>query len=105
MIILFSFGPLGGKYNLSFYFGIGSIAAGINFGIIGLAGLFGYINNYVILIFMILNGISQCTGWPSLVAIMGNWFPDKNLGFIMGVWAGCTNFGDIFGLLIGDIVV
>lgn len=23
----------------------------------------------------------------------------------MGLWSGCTNFGDIFGLFIGDIVI
>jgi len=23
----------------------------------------------------------------------------------MGLWSGCSNFGDIFGLLVGDIVI
>jgi sugar phosphate permease len=29
---------------------------------------------------------------------MGNWFPKKNRGFIVGLWATCNNFGNILGI-------
>ncbi len=36
---------------------------------------------------------------------MGNYFQGKNIGLLMGFWAGDSNFGDVLGLLIGDIVI
>lgn len=44
----------------------------------------------MIFVLLGLDGISQSTGWPTLVAIMGNWFKDHRLGLglIMGVWSG-----------------
>ena len=31
---------------------------------------------------------------------MGNWFPKKNRGFIVGLWATCNNFGNIAGIQV-----
>lgn len=37
---------------------------------------------------------------------MGNYFKrDPNVGLIMGIWVGTSNFGDVLGLLLGDIVL
>lgn len=33
-----------------------------------------------------------------MIAIMGSWFPKKNRGFIVGLWATCNNFGNIAGI-------
>ncbi|KNA19466.1 hypothetical protein SOVF_061370 [Spinacia oleracea] len=38
------------------------------------------------LTFKILCGISQCTGWPSVFAVVGNWFGKSKRGLIMGFW-------------------
>ncbi len=35
---------------------------------------------------------------PTMIAIMGNWFPKKNRGLIVGFWATCNNFGNIIGI-------
>lgn len=59
----------------------------------------------MIFIIMIINGAGQSTGWPCLVAIMGNWYNGQNIGLLMGIWSGNSNVGDIIGLLIGDIIV
>ena len=40
-------------------------------------------------------------GFPGSVACMGNWFHKKNRGFIIGMWVGNTNLGDITGYIIG----
>lgn len=35
-----------------------------------------------------------------MIAIMGAWFPKKNRGFIVGLWATCNNFGNIAGIQV-----
>ena len=53
-----------------------------------------------ILIMMIINGISQSTAWPSVVACMGNWFGKGKKGLLMGIWATNGNFGNMIGYFI-----
>ncbi|CAF1225994.1 unnamed protein product [Rotaria sordida] len=47
--------------------------------------------------FWILNGLAQSTGWPCVVAIMGNWFGKEGRGLIFGIWSACASVGNIFG--------
>jgi sugar phosphate permease len=43
-------------------------------------------------------GIFNAFLLPCFIAIMGNWFPKKNRGFVVGLWATCNNFGNIAGI-------
>lgn len=54
---------------------------------------------------MFLNGFAQSACYPGCIGIMGNWFKQGDVGVLMGLWSGCTNLGDIFGLIIGDLVI
>ena len=36
---------------------------------------------------------------------MGNWFPKKNRGFIVGLWATCNNFGNIAGIQVAALLL
>ena len=45
----------------------------------------------------------QSTGWPGVVAVMGNWFGKKNRGLLMGVWNSHTSVGNILGTAIPSI--
>jgi len=47
------------------------------------------------MVFMCLNGFFQCTGWPGVVGIMGNWFEKGKTGLILGIWAINANIGNI----------
>ena len=47
-----------------------------------------------------LAGLFQSTGWPSVVAVVGNWFGKSKRGLIMGVWNAHTSVGNIAGSLI-----
>lgn len=47
--------------------------------------------------FWALNGLAQSTGWPCVVAIMGNWFGKEGRGLIFGIWSACASVGNIFG--------
>jgi OPA family glycerol-3-phosphate transporter-like MFS transporter 3 len=50
--------------------------------------------------FWILNGLAQSTGWPCVVAIMGNWFGKEGRGLIFGIWSACASVGNIFGAIL-----
>lgn len=54
---------------------------------------------------MMLNGISQSTGWPSVVACMGNWFGNGKKGALMGIWGTCGNLGNVIGYFLQALVV
>lgn len=49
---------------------------------------------------MVLAGIFQSTGWPSVVSIMANWFGKGKRGLVMGVWNAHTSLGNIAGTVI-----
>lgn len=52
------------------------------------------------IIVWLLNGFLQSTGWPSVVAVMGNWFGKGSRGLVMGVWSACASVGNIIGALL-----
>lgn len=57
----------------------------------------GYYNRIYYATFWILNGLLQGTTWPTLVAIMGNWFGITGRGFILGLWSSSASVGNIIG--------
>ncbi|KAK9665673.1 hypothetical protein RND81_14G128000 [Saponaria officinalis] len=73
-----------------------------------LTALFGFgywfeIHNfYYYLIVQMLAGVVQSTGWPSVVAVVGNWFGKGGRGLIMGIWNPHTSVGNIVGSLMAS---
>lgn len=47
-----------------------------------------------------LAGVFQSTGWPSVVAIMANWYGKGKRGLVMGIWNAHTSLGNIAGTVI-----
>lgn len=50
-------------------------------------------------------GLFQATGWPSVVAVIGNWFGKRRRGLIMGIWNAHTSVGNISGSLLAASVL
>lgn len=48
----------------------------------------------------IIGGIFQSSGWPSVVAIMANWYGKGKRGLVMGIWNAHTSLGNILGTVI-----
>ncbi|CAH1783440.1 unnamed protein product [Owenia fusiformis] len=48
----------------------------------------------------IVNGLLQSTGWPTVVAIMANWFGKSSRGVVLGLWSACASVGNIIGAFI-----
>ncbi|NXN45575.1 G6PT3 protein, partial [Rhinoptilus africanus] len=53
----------------------------------------------------VCNGLVQTTGWPAVVACVGNWFGKGKRGLIMGIWNSHTSVGNILGSLIAGVWV
>lgn len=45
-------------------------------------------------------GLVQSTGWPAVVAVVGNWLGRGRRGFITGVWNSHTFVGNIVGSMV-----
>jgi MFS transporter, OPA family, solute carrier family 37 (glycerol-3-phosphate transporter), member 1/2 len=58
----------------------------------------------LMVVMMCFNGFFQCTGWPGLMGIMGNWFGKGKTGIILGIWAINANIGNIIAELMCNIL-
>ncbi|KAI1719878.1 major facilitator superfamily domain-containing protein [Ditylenchus destructor] len=94
-------GWIGDRYNPRNVVVFGMIASGVTMVLFGTLPHWAqfYSVPYYIAIYAIF-GIVQACGWPNVVAIMANWFPRSNRGFIMGLWAACQPVGNILGAVV-----
>ncbi|KAG8523376.1 Sugar phosphate exchanger 3 [Galemys pyrenaicus] len=53
----------------------------------------------------IVNGLLQSTGWPCVVAVMGNWFGKAGRGVVFGLWSACASVGNILGACLASSVL
>ncbi len=69
-----------------------SLGCNVVFGFSYLAGPAGY---WPLLLFNVVNGFAQSTGWPANVGVLGNWLPRQERGKTMALWATCYQLGSI----------
>ncbi|KAF2311715.1 hypothetical protein GH714_026339 [Hevea brasiliensis] len=93
-------GHIGDRMNLRIFLTIGMIGTGLFTSLFGV-GYWACVHNlYYFLIMQMVAGLFQSTGWPSVVAVVGNWFGKRKRGLIMGIWNAHTSVGNISGSLI-----
>ncbi|KAL8167482.1 hypothetical protein V2J09_008981 [Rumex salicifolius] len=95
-------GQLGDRTNLRVLLAVGMTATGLFTACFGLAYWLNIHTFYYFLSVQMLAGLFQSTGWPSVVAVVGNWFGKRKRGLIMGVWNAHTSVGNIAGALIAS---
>lgn len=93
-------GHIGDRMNLRIFLTIGMIGTGLFTSLFGVGYWANVHSFYYFLVVQMLAGLFQSTGWPSVVAVVGNWFGKKNRGFIMGIWNSHTSVGNITGSLV-----
>jgi OPA family glycerol-3-phosphate transporter-like MFS transporter 1/2 len=98
-------GHLGDRMNLRIFLTIGMVGTGVFTALFGLGYWFNIHNFYYFLMLQVLAGLFQSTGWPSVVAVVGNWFGKKKRGLIMGIWNAHTSIGNISGSLIASTML
>ncbi|KER30905.1 hypothetical protein T265_02720 [Opisthorchis viverrini] len=79
-VSMFVSGHVADHFHLRHFLTVGSVLTGLATIAFGL-GFFLNIHSYAFyLIVQLLGGILQATGWPAVVACMGNWFGKSRLG-------------------------
>ncbi|KAK3700540.1 hypothetical protein QZH41_009195, partial [Actinostola sp. cb2023] len=95
---LFISGILGDRFDLRKVLSLGMCMSAVMVFMFGCVSKWlGVYNIWYYGIFMALNGFCQSAGWPSSVAVMGNWFGKSSRGLVFGVWSACASVGNIIG--------
>ncbi|XWS62050.1 hypothetical protein CRYUN_Cryun07bG0177700 [Craigia yunnanensis] len=98
-------GHLGDTLDLRLFLTAGMIGSGIFLGLFGM-GYFWNVHVFSFyLVMQLVAGLFQATGWPSVMAVMGNWFGKRKRGLLMGVWNAHTSVGNISGSLLAAAVL
>ncbi|XVF51835.1 hypothetical protein PTKIN_Ptkin04bG0216200 [Pterospermum kingtungense] len=98
-------GHLGDNLDLRLFLTAGMIGSGIFVGLFGMGYFWNVHVFWFYLAMQMVAGLFQATGWPSVVAVMGNWYGKRKRGLIMGVWNAHTSVGNISGSLLAAAVL
>ncbi|XP_073130402.1 putative glycerol-3-phosphate transporter 4 [Henckelia pumila] len=93
-------GHLGDTLDLRLFLTTGMIGSGTFVALFGMGYFFDVHVFWFYLGMQMLAGLFQATGWPSVVAVIGNWFGKRKRGLIMGIWNAHTSVGNIAGSLL-----
>ncbi|CAI9092043.1 OLC1v1027186C1 [Oldenlandia corymbosa var. corymbosa] len=98
-------GHVGDRVDLRRFLTAGMVGTGLFTALFGFGFWTNIHNFYYYLIVQMLAGLFQSTGWPSVVAVVGNWFGKKKRGLIMGIWNAHTSVGNITGSLVASALL
>ncbi|XXG51998.1 hypothetical protein AAC387_Pa03g0431 [Persea americana] len=98
-------GHLADSLDLRLFLSSGMIATAISTAAFGLAYWLRIHRLSFFLAVQIVSGLFQSSGWPSVVAVVGNWFGKSKRGLIMGVWNSHTSVGNIVGSVVASSVL
>ncbi|KAG2469936.1 PDE9A phosphodiesterase, partial [Polypterus senegalus] len=102
---MFISGIFGERLPLRYYLSTGMLLSGFFTTLFGF-GFYWKIHSIWFYVFaQAMNGLVQTTGWPAVVACVGNWFGKGKRGLIMGIWNSHTSVGNILGSLIAGVFV
>ncbi|CAH8596485.1 unnamed protein product [Heterobilharzia americana] len=102
---MFISGHIADKIDLRIYLCIGTLLSGVTTIAFGLGYFFNIHSFAYYAIVQGFAGIVQASGWPAVVACMGNWFGKNKRGFFMGVWTAHSSIGNILGSLVAGAFV
>ncbi|CAL1542317.1 unnamed protein product [Lymnaea stagnalis] len=104
-VAMFLSGHIADRMNLRYYLSGGMIMSGLFTIAFGL-GYFYNVHSFTFYIAMqVIGGVFQATGWPGVVACVGNWFGKGKRGLIMGIWNAHTSVGNILGSIVAGAFV
>ncbi|KFW70342.1 Sugar phosphate exchanger 2, partial [Pygoscelis adeliae] len=102
---MFISGIFGERLPLRYYLSGGMVLSGLFTALFGLGYFWDIHVLWYFIVVQVCNGLVQTTGWPSVVACIGNWFGKGKRGLIMGIWNSHTSVGNILGSLIAGVWV
>lgn len=102
---MFFAGHIGDRMDLRIFLTIGMIGTAIFTTLCGAAYWLNVHSFYYFLVMQMICGLFQSIGWPSVVAVVGNWFGKSKRGLIMGIWNAHTSIGNIAGSLLAAFLL
>ncbi|CAB0012764.1 unnamed protein product [Nesidiocoris tenuis] len=99
---MFLSGFVAERMSLRYFLAVGMITSGIYCYLFGLAHKLQIHLFWYFVLVQIFGGVVQSSGWPGVVAVMGNWYGKSKKGLIMGLWNSHTSVGNIVGTLIAS---
>ncbi|XP_044535636.1 sugar phosphate exchanger 3 isoform X4 [Gracilinanus agilis] len=103
---LFISGIIGDRFNMRWVLSFGMCSSAVVVFCFGtLTEWLHFYNKWFYCSLWILNGLLQSTGWPCVVAVMGNWFGKAGRGVIFGLWSACASVGNILGACLASSVL
>jgi len=63
--------------------------------LVGGATTFGHAGLWGMIVFMVLNGMAQATGWPGNIGLLSRWTRRHERGTVVALWATCYQIGSI----------
>nr|XP_021520967.1 sugar phosphate exchanger 3 [Aotus nancymaae] len=103
---LFISGIVGDRLNLRWVLSFGMCSSALVVFVFGaLTEWLHFYNTWLYCCLWIVNGLLQSTGWPCVVAVMGNWFGKAGRGVVFGLWSACASVGNILGACLASSVL
>ncbi|UXI14830.1 solute carrier family 35 member F5 [Sarcoptes scabiei] len=102
---MFFSGFIAERCNLRYFLAMGMLLSGVLNYCLGLAFYYNIHSLWFFVIFQLLSGLMQTTGWPAVVCCIGNWVPKSSRGVLFGFWNSHTNVGNILGAIIAGAFV
>ncbi|XP_069853003.1 sugar phosphate exchanger 3 [Dipodomys merriami] len=103
---LFISGIIGDRLNLRWVLSFGMCSSALVVFVFGtLTEWLHFYNKWFYCCLWIVNGLLQSTGWPCVVAVMGNWFGKAGRGVVFGLWSACASVGNILGACLASSVL
>uniref|UniRef100_A0A5G2QM59 Solute carrier family 37 member 3 n=1 Tax=Sus scrofa TaxID=9823 RepID=A0A5G2QM59_PIG len=103
---LFISGIIGDRLNLRLVLSFGMCSSALVVFVFGtLTEWLHFYNKGLYCCLWIVNGLLQSTGWPCVVAVMGNWFGKAGRGVVFGLWSACASVGNILGACLASSVL
>ncbi|XP_071528540.1 LOW QUALITY PROTEIN: glucose-6-phosphate exchanger SLC37A2-like [Panulirus ornatus] len=102
---MFISGIVAERIDLRYFLSVGMILSGAFCCMFGLGYTLSIHQLWFYVLAQVLSGICQTTGWPGVVAALGNWFGKSKRGLIFGIWNSHTSVGNILGTLIAAAFV
>lgn len=103
---LFVSGIVGDRLNMRWVLSFGMCSSALVVFVFGtVSEWLHFYNKWFYCCLWILNGLLQSTGWPCVVAVMGNWFGKAGRGFVFGLWSACASVGNILGAFLASSVL
>lgn len=98
-------GHLGDRVDLRILLTVGMALTGLFTSLFGVGYWLDIHSISYYLVVQLLAVVFQSTGWPSVLAVMGNWFGKNRRGLIMGFRNANTSIGSIAGSLIASALL